>query len=191
LPVDENHPVEPVDVNGINKWAGEWYHILYQRVYGIKTSVLRLTNTYGPGMRVKDARQTFVGIWIRSLIEGIPFKIFGDGEQKRDFNYVGDVVNALMLAATSEAAVGKIYNLGSREIVSLNELAKMLVDVARKGSYEKIPFPADRKAIDIGDYYSNYDLISKELGWSPKVNLKDGLTATMEYFQNNHRYYWD
>lgn len=189
LPVDESHPIEPVDVNGINKWAGEWYHILYQRVYGIPCTVLRLTNTYGPGMRIKDARQTFVGVWIRSLIEGVPFKIFGDGQQKRDFNYVDDVVDAMILAASQDAGIGKIYNLGSGEVVSLNQLAASLVAVAKSGSFENIPFPADRKAIDIGDYYSNHDLITADLGWRPKVGLLAGLAETVDYYNRFSRSY--
>jgi dTDP-glucose 4,6-dehydratase/UDP-glucose 4-epimerase len=190
LPVDEDHSIEPVDVNGINKWAGEWYHILYQRVYGIPCTVLRLTNTYGPGMRVKDARQTFVGIWIKNVLEGVPFKIFGDGEQKRDFNYVDDVVDAMLLSATKDKAIGKIYNLGSTEVVSLNHLAEILVSVSKSGRFEKIPFPADRKAIDIGDYYSNFSLIASELGWSPKVSLSAGLTKTIEYYRKHGAHYW-
>ncbi len=191
LPVDEKHPIEPVDVNGINKWAGEWYHILYQRVYGVPCSVLRLTNTYGPGMRVKDARQTFVGIWIKSIIEGQPFKIYGDGEQRRDFNYVDDVVDALILAATRDEAIGKIYNLGCKEVVSLNQLAKILVSAAKSGKYENIPFPSDRKAIDIGDYFSNYDLISSELGWAPQIDLATGLGKTLDYYRQNSKFYWE
>ena len=190
LPVDERHPIEPVDVNGINKWAGEWYHILYQRVYGIPCTVLRLTNTYGPGMRVKDARQTFVGIWIKSIIEGVPFQIFGDGEQKRDFNYVDDVVDAMILAATRDAAIGKIYNLGSREVVSLNQLAETLVSAAGTGRFDKIPFPPDRKAIDIGDYYSNHDLITSELGWQPRIGLASGLDTTVRYYADLRSHYW-
>src|SRR5574340_1260682 len=97
LPVDERHLLHPTDVNGINKMAGEWYHILYNNVYGIRAVSLRLTNTYGPRMRVKDARQTFLGIWLRRLIEGQPFEIWGDGNQIRDFNYVDDVVDAILL----------------------------------------------------------------------------------------------
>jgi UDP-glucose 4-epimerase len=190
LPVDEKHPIEPVDVNGINKWAGEWYHILYQRVYGIPCTVLRLINTYGPGMRVKDARQTFVGIWIKSIVEGEPFMIFGDGEQKRDFNFVDDAVDAFLLCATEDLAVGKIYNLGSQEIVSLSELAETLVSAAQCGSYEKIPFPPERKAIDVGDFYSSFDLICSELGWYPKVGLHDGLTRTVDYYREFSEFYW-
>jgi dTDP-glucose 4,6-dehydratase/UDP-glucose 4-epimerase len=191
LPVDENHHIEPVDVNGINKWAGEWYHILYQRVYGIPCTVLRLVNTYGPCMRVKDARQTFVGIWIKSVIEGIPFQIFGDGEQKRDFNYVDDVVDAFILSATREEAIGKIYNLGSKEVVSLNTLAEILVKVSKTGSFTKTPFPPDRRAIDIGDFYSNYDRISSELNWNPKIELQTGLIHTVDYYRRFSRFYWD
>src|SRR4030066_1222008 len=117
LPVDEKHPIIPVDVNGINKLAGEWYHLLYNNVYGVRACALRLTNTYGPGMRVKDARQTFLGIWVRLLIEGKPIKVFGDGMQLRDFNYVDDCVEALLLAGTSDSANGKVFNLGSTEVV--------------------------------------------------------------------------
>lgn len=191
LPVDELHPTRPVDVNGINKLAGEWYHILYNNVYGIRACALRLTNTYGPAMRVKDARQTFLGIWVRSLIEGKPIKVFGDGKQLRDFNYVDDCVYALLLAGASDVANGKIYNLGSHEVINLGDLAKMMVELGYGGAYELVPFPADRKAIDIGDYYSDFGLISKELGWEPKIDLKEGLKRTMEYYSANSRHYWD
>ena len=191
LPVDERHPVRPVDVNGINKLAGEWYHLLYNNVYGIRACALRLTNTYGPGMRVKDARQTFLGIWVRLLLEGKPFKIFGDGLQLRDFNYVDDCVEALLLAGASDVANGKIYNLGSTEVVGLKVLAEMMVDLGYGGAFELIPFPSERKAIDIGDYYSDFGLITKELGWQPKVGLREGLQRTMAYYQAHHRHYWD
>lgn len=191
LPVDEKHPIRPVDVNGINKLAGEWYHLLYNNVYGIRACALRLTNTYGPGMRVKDARQTFLGIWVRLLIEGKPIKVFGDGLQLRDFNYVDDCVEALLLAGSSDAANGKVYNLGSTEVIGLKDLAKMMVGLGYGGSYELIPFPPERKAIDIGDYYSDFSLIAKELGWQPKFGLREGLQRSLTYYQANHHYYWD
>lgn len=190
LPVDEKHPVRPVDVNGINKLAGEWYHLLYNNVYGLRACALRLTNTYGPGMRVKDARQTFLGIWVRLLIEGKPIKVFGDGLQLRDFNFVDDCVNALLLAGTSDAANGKVFNLGSPEVVNLTTLAKMMVDFCPGSSYELVPFPSERKAIDIGDYYSDFSLIARELGWQPKIGLQQGLQRTMAYYQQHHLHYW-
>jgi UDP-glucose 4-epimerase len=191
LPVDEKHPINPVDVNGINKLAGEWYHLLYNDVYGIRACALRLTNTYGPGMRVKDARQTFLGVWIRRLIEKEPIQIFGNGEQRRDFNFVSDVVDALLLAAANKNSEGQVFNLGDRSHVSLKELAELLVRVNGEGRYQLIPFPEDRKAIDIGDYYSDFDKIENALSWSPRITLEDGLKATLEYYRKNHTQYWD
>ena len=191
LPVDEKHPIRPVDVNGINKLAGEWYHLLYNNVYGIRTCALRLTNTYGPGMRVKDARQTFLGIWIRLLLEGKPIKVFGDGKQLRDFNFVDDCVEALLLAGASDQANGKIYNLGCSEVIGLKDLAKMMVNLGYGGSFDLAPFPSERKTIDIGDYYSDFSLITKELGWVPKIDLKDGLKLTLNYYSTHSSHYWD
>jgi UDP-glucose 4-epimerase len=191
LPVDEKHPIRPVDVNGINKLAGEWYHILYNNVYGIKACALRLTNTYGPGMRVKDARQTFLGIWVRNLVEGKPVLVFGDGEQLRDFNYVDDVVDAMLLAALSDKANGEIFNLGSNEIINLKSLAAMMGDMHPGGKYEIVPFPPERKAIDIGDYYSDFSKINGVLGWEPKVSLRDGLRKSLDYYLMHHAHYWE
>lgn len=190
LPVDEKHPVRPVDVNGINKLAGEWYHLLYNNVYGIRGCALRLTNTYGPGMRVKDARQTFLGIWLRQLLEGEPIKVFGDGSQLRDFNYVDDCVDALLLAGVSDVANGKVYNLGSRQVISLKQLAETLVKLRPDSRYEIVPFPPERKAIDIGDYYGDFSLIEKELGWQPKVSLEEGLRLSVDYYELYAAHYW-
>lgn len=191
LPVDEKHPIKPVDVNGINKLAGEWYHLLYNNVYGIRACALRLTNTYGPGMRVKDARQTFLGIWVRGLLEGNTIKVFGDGLQLRDFNYVDDCVEALLLAGAKNVANGKVYNLGSKEVIGLKDLAEMIIDLGYGGDFELVPFPPERKVIDIGDYYSDFSLISKELGWAPKINLREGLTRTIKYYNDRKQHYWE
>jgi dTDP-glucose 4,6-dehydratase/UDP-glucose 4-epimerase len=191
LPVDEKHPVRPVDVNGINKLAGEWYHLLYCEVYGIKAVALRLTNTYGPGMRVKDARQTFLGIWLRNLLEGAPIKVFGDGTQRRDFNFVDDVVAAMLVAVSHPKALGQVYNLGSPEVINLKDLAALLVRIHGTGSYEITPFPPERKAIDIGDYYSDFRKIDAELGWRPEVPLEDGLRRTLAFYTRHGAYYWE
>ena len=191
LPVDEKHPIRPVDVNGINKLAGEQYHILYSQVYGIRAAVLRLTNTYGPGMRVKDARQTFLGIWVRQVLEGQPITVFGDGLQRRDFNYVDDCVDALLLAASHDAAVGQVFNIGSEEVATLAGLAELMVGVAGKGSVKQVPFPPERKAIDIGDYSTDYRHIQRELGWAPKVSLRAGIEQTLEYYSKHIRHYID
>ncbi len=184
LPVNEKHPLSPVDVNGVNKLAGEWYHLLYNNVYGIKTCVLRLTNTIGPRMRVKDARQTFLGIWVRLLVEGKSFEVW-DGDQLRDFTYVDDAVDAFLMTAASNNTNGGIFNLGGENAISLKKLAELLVDVNNGGKYILKEFPSDRKRIDIGDYYSDYNLISSAIGWKPKVSLKAALKLTLDYYRTN------
>ena len=190
LPVDEEHPIDPVDVNGVNKVAGEWYHIVYHRAYGLRTTSLRLTNTYGPRMRVVDARQTFLGIWLRRLIDGDEILVYGDGSQRRDFNYVDDAVEALMVVAAADASIGQIYNLGGGEVVSLRALAELLVDLNGGGRYRLVPFPDEQKAIDIGDYYGTYAKLEAALGWQPRVALRDGLARTLEYYRQHHAQYW-
>jgi UDP-glucose 4-epimerase len=190
LPVDERHLLRPVDVNGINKMAGEWYHILYNNVYGIRACVLRLTNTIGPRMRVKDARQTFLGIWVKKLLDGEPIQVFGDGTQIRDFNYVDDVVEAMLLAGLSTAADGQSFNLGSDETINLRDLAALLVELNGAGTYEIVPFPPERKAIDIGDYYADYRLIQGRLGWRPRVSLREGLQRILAFYREERAYYW-
>ncbi|MGD0877086.1 MAG: NAD-dependent epimerase/dehydratase family protein [Anaerolineales bacterium] len=188
LPVDEKLILRPTDVNGINKMAGEWYHILYNNVYGIRASALRLTNTYGPRMRVKDTRQTFLGVWIRLLLEDKPFEVWG-GEQLRDFTYVEDAVEAFLLAATSEKANGQVYNLGGCEVINLQELAELSVKVNGSGEFQVRDFPAERKRIDIGDYYADDRSIRNMLGWTPQVNLEDGLVRTLEYYRRHLDHY--
>jgi len=184
LPVDEAHPVRPVDVNGINKMAGERYHILYNNIYGIRACALRLTNTYGPRMRIKDARQTFLGVWIRRLVEGQTFDVWG-GEQLRDFTYIDDAVSALLVAAARDDANGRVFNLGGFRYLSLKELADLVVKVNGAGEYAIRSFPADRKQIDIGDYYANFSSIKETLGWEPRVCEEEGLAATLEFYHQH------
>lgn len=188
LPVDENHPLRPVDVNGINKMAGEWYHILYNNVYGVRACALRLTNTYGPRMRIKDARQTFLGIWLRLLLEGQPFEVW-EGGQLRDFTFVDDAVEALLLAAANESTNGQVFNLGGQRVVRLRELAELLVKVSGGGQFALHSFPAERKRIDIGDYYSDFQRIRSTLGWEASVGLEEGLAKTLAFYREHLKHY--
>jgi len=188
LPVDEKHPLRPVDVNGINKMAGEWYHILYNNVYDIRASVLRLTNTIGPRMRVRDSRQTFLGIWLKAVIADTPFEVWG-GDQLRDFTFVEDAVDALLLAAASEDANGQIYNLGGDCVITLRDLAETLVKANGGGCYSVREFPPDRKRIDIGDYYADYSLIENSLGWKPRVPLQEALRLTLKFYRKDFSHY--
>jgi UDP-glucose 4-epimerase len=188
LPIDEKHLLRPVDVNGINKMAGEWYHILYNNVYGIRACALRLTNTYGPRMRVKDARQTFLGIWIRLIVEGKPFEVW-EGQQRRDFTYVDDAVQALLMAAARDEVNGQVFNLGGDSVISLKDLADLLVEVNAGGGYAVKVFPANRKGIDIGDYYADFSRIHSVLGWKPEVPLREGLARTLAFYRANLEHY--
>ena len=189
LPVNEKHPLHPVDVNGINKIAGEQYHILYNEVYGIASSVLRLTNTYGPRMRIKDSRQTFLGIWIRNLLQGKAIQVFGDGKQRRDYNYVEDVVDAIILAAISDSTAGKAFNLGAPDPLSLEETAKVMCNQIEDAHYEMIAFPEDRKAIDVGDFICDYSAFSKSFNWNPKVSFNMGIAKSINFFRKQLEYY--
>jgi UDP-glucose 4-epimerase len=191
LPVDERHLVHPTDVNGINKMAGEWYHIVYNNVYGVRAASLRLTNTFGPRIRVRDARQTFLGLWIRLLIEGRELAIYGDGRQVRDFNYVDDVVEALLQVAVDDEANGQVYNLGGDEPINLLHLAQLMIEIAGKGSCQLVPWPANRKRIDIGDYYGDYRKIRSKLGWCPRISLEEGLSRTFRYYEAHREHYWE
>jgi len=182
LPVNETHPLNPVDINGINKMAAEKYHLLYSDVYGIRATALRLTNTVGPRMRIKDARQTFVGLWVRRLLEQKPIEVWG-GKQLRDFTDVEDAVDALLLVAASASAKGQVYNLGGSEVIELAGLAKLMVEINGQGEYTVCDFPADRRPIDIGDYYADFSKIRSELGWTPQRTLRQTIESLLAYYR--------
>lgn len=189
LPVNEEHPIRPPDVNGINKLAGESYHLLYHQVYGLSASVLRLTNTYGPGMRIKDARQTFLGVWVRRLLEGQPIEVFGDGLQLRDFNYVDDCVDALLLVGQLPQLGGQVFNLGGHEPIGLKALAERMIAIAGSGELKLLPFPPERKAIDIGDFYGDFSRLKHASGWHPQVDLDEGIRRTIDYYRRAAPFY--
>jgi UDP-glucose 4-epimerase len=189
LPVDEQHPMQPTDVNGINNMAGEWYHILYYRVYGIRATSLRLTNTYGPRHQMRHSRQGIINWFIRLAIEGRTINLYGDGAQVRDTNYVDDVVDAFLLAGASDAADGEVFNLGG-EPVSLADLVERIVRIAGTGERCFVPFPEDAKRIEIGDYIADWRKIARVLGWRPRVSLDEGLERTIAYYRTYREHYW-
>ena len=188
LPVDENHPINPVDINGINKLSAELYHRLYHQVYGLSTCVLRLTNTIGPRMRILDARQTFLGVWIRRLLDRQPIEVWG-GDQLRDFNDVEDVVDALLLAGADASLPPDPYNLGSSETISLRELAELMIDLNGGGELVIRPFPEERRKIDIGDYYSSYSRFQQATGWSPQHTLCQTVERTLSFYRRHSAHY--
>jgi UDP-glucose 4-epimerase len=189
LPVDEAHLLNPTDVNGINKISGEMYHLVYHSVYGIRASSLRLTNTYGPRQLVRHNRQGFIGWFVRQAALGEEILVYGEGTQKRDFNHVDDVVDAFLRAGAGDASDGQVFNLGDEHPVALKDLAELLIEVAGGGSFRLVPFPEDRKRIDIGDFWGDTKKIRATLGWSPTVPLKRGLRETVAYYRTNRAHY--
>ena len=189
LPVDENHPMEPVDVNGINNIAAEWYYRLYHNVHGLCTCSLRLTNVYGPRHQMKHSRQGVLNWFIRQLIDGETVELFGNGSQIRDVNFVSDVVSAFISAADSSKSDGEVFNLGG-DAVSLETFIKSAIKVYGEGNYKTVLFPPERKSIEIGDYIADRTKIKNELGWEPKIDLKLGLKKTFDYYLEYKKYYW-
>jgi nucleoside-diphosphate-sugar epimerase len=183
LPVDENQPVAPPDANGVSKFAGEQYWLLEHRVRGRPVVSLRLTNCYGPRLRIRDARQTFLGIWIRCVLEGRPFEVWG-GSQLRDLTYVDDVTEAFLLAADTPACHGRIFNIGGAPPASLREIAELLVRLAGPPArYVTREFPADRATIDIGSYHADDSAFRAAAGWAPLVSLEDGIGRSLQWFR--------
>lgn len=189
LPVDEKHPMHPTDVNGINNMAGEWYHILYNNVYGIRATSLRLTNTYGPRHQMKHHKQGIINWFVRLALEGKEINIFGDGRQIRDCNYVDDVVEALLLAGASDKTNGEVYNLGGTH-ANLIEIVKTILKIIGNRNFKLIPFPPESKKIEIGDYIADHTKIENALGWEPKIELEEGLKRTIEFYKKHKERYW-
>jgi UDP-glucose 4-epimerase len=191
VPVTEDHPQRPVDVNGINLVAGEAYHLLYNEVYGIRASSLRLTNTYGPHLLMKHDRQGFITSFIRLALEGKPIKVFGDGSQLRDFTYASDAVEAFIAVAATEETSGQALNVGGQEPVSLLRVAELCQEIAgRGGSVETVPWPPERKRIDVGSVYMDHGRLSEATGWRPGVGFEDGLRETIRFYEEHGDHYW-
>jgi len=189
LPVDEKHIQEPTDINGINSIAAEKYHLLYWRIYGIKSVSVRMTNTYGPRHQMKHSKQGVLNWFIRLLMDGEIVELYGDGSQIRDINYVDDVVDALLLCAKSKKSNGQIYNLGG-ESITLREFVEKAIEILDRGKYKLTKFPKDRKSIEIGNYVADIKKIKEDLGWQPKTTIEEGIRKTTDYYKKNQKYYW-
>jgi UDP-glucose 4-epimerase len=191
LPVTEDHLVRPTDVNGINKAAGEYYHLVYNNVFGVRACALRLTNVYGPRQLLRHNRQGFIAWFIRLALEDREIQVFGDGTQIRDFVYVEDAVTAFLLAGQSDSCNGEAFNVGGGEHMAHRDLVKLLVELAGTGRYRFVDWPPDKKAIDIGSFYADSSRFMRAVGWSPGVLLRDGLARTLAYYREHLPHYVD
>jgi UDP-glucose 4-epimerase len=189
LPVTETHLVRPTDVNGINKAAGEYYHLVYNNVFGIRSCSLRLTNVYGPRQLLKHNRQGFIAWFIRRAIEDGEILIYGDGRQIRDFVFVDDAADAFLRAGADDGCNGQVFNVGGLEPISLRDLVDLLLEVARSGRCRLVPWPPDKKAIDIGDFYADSTSIGRTLGWQPVTTLREGLSLTVAFYRTHLQHY--
>jgi UDP-glucose 4-epimerase len=190
VPLVETQLLKPVDVNGVNKMAGEWFHMVYHGAFDMPAVSLRLINTYGPRQLVKHPRQGFVGWFIKQAIDGEEIQLYGDGQQVRGFNYIDDVVDALLIAGVNDKVKGDYFNLGGERAVALEEFVKLLIKATGRGSYRIVPFPPDKKAIDIGSVYSSAAKFNFATGWRARVPIEDGLVRTVEYYQRYRSHYW-
>lgn len=191
LPVDESHLVKPTDINGINKAAGEYYHLVYNNVFGIRACSLRLTNVYGPRQLIRHNRQGFIGWFIRLALEGREIQIYGDGSQMRDFVYVDDVADAFLRAGASDATNGEVFNVGGHEPISHRDLVSLLIATAGSGSVRYVEWPDEKRRIDIGSFYSDSSKFRRVTGWQSTVSLADGLARTLAFYREHFSEYVD
>ena len=185
LPVDETHLVRPTDINGINKVAGEYYHLVYNNVFGVRACSLRLTNIYGPRQLVRHNRQGFIAWFVRLVVEDKEIQIFGDGLQLRDFVYVDDAADAFLRAGATDAVNGQVFNVGGAQPISHLELVTLLIETAGTGSYRLVEWPPDKKVIDIGSFYADSTRFRLTTGWEPATTLRDGLAQTIAYYREH------
>jgi UDP-glucose 4-epimerase len=189
LPVDERHLVRPADINGVNKAAGEYYHLLYNNVFGVRACSLRLTNVYGPRQLIKHNRQGFIGWFIRLAIEDREIQIYGDGSQLRDFVFVDDATDAFLRAGAADTCNGEVFNVGGQEAVSHRDLTAMLIDAAGTGSVRFVEWPEEKKRIDIGSFYSDSTKFAETVGWRPRIALREGLRQTVAFYRQHMPHY--
>ena len=185
LPVDETHLVRPTDINGINKVAGEYYHLVYNNVFGVHACSLRLTNIYGPRQLVRHNRQGFIGWFVRLVVEDQEIQIFGDGLQLRDFVYVDDAADAFLRAGATDTVNGQVFNVGGAQPISHLELVTLLIETAGTGTYRLVEWPAEKKAIDIGSFYADSTRFREATGWTAPTTLRDGLAQTIAYYRQH------
>ena len=189
LPVDEKHPIQPLDFNGIHKYAATAYHQALTNAGKLDAVVLCLSNVYGPRMALNLPAQGFLGGFLRKAMLGQPITVFGEGRQLRDPVYVHDAVDAFLRAGTLKNPPSRLWNVGGGQALPLSALAIAVAAAADSPTPIFQPFPAELKNIDIGSYYSDSARIRTELGWYPRMDFKRGIRRTVEHYRKELAYY--
>ena len=190
LPVDETSPTNPMGMYAITNLTAEKIISMYHQVHGIQGVCLRITNTYGPRHHMKHNRYGVLNWFTRLAMDDETIPIFGDGRILRDFLYIDDLTEALMMCGLDETAYGDIFNIGSGVAISFIDLAEKIVEIAGSGRYEYAPFTVERKALEPGDYWADITKIKSVVGWEPQVSLEEGLRRTIAYYRAYRDHYW-
>lgn len=188
-PVDENHPMNPLSIYGVHKLTGEKYYTAYNRHHKIKTICFRIANPYGPRSQMKHSKYSMINWFIRMAMENQVIKVFGEGLQIRDYIYVDDIADGMIIAAVSKKAYGEIFNIGSGRPTRFIDMVKTVIDTVGSGSYEYVPWPENYEKVETGGYVADITKL-KKLGWKPKIDIKTGIKKTYEYYKKNKRYYF-
>jgi UDP-glucose 4-epimerase len=181
-PADEKHPEFPLDIYSANKSVSEKYALIYANAYNMRTTVIRLSNVYGPRASIHSPEFTFNNYFIGLALQGRAISVFGEGRQKRNVVYVEDVVDALILAASSVDSDGETFFAVGDEHFSLAQIAELTVKIIGKGSVSFVDWPRERKSTEVGDAVLSNQKIRQRLGWAPKVDLQSGLSRTRDYY---------
>lgn len=178
LPVTEQHPQRPTSIYGVHKLLGEHYHRLYYETYGIPTTVVRISNPYGPAQERCDGGFGVVGTFLRQAADGLPIRLYGGGGQLRDYLYVDDLMRLVELVVTTPDARGGVFNASGPGPVSLREMAETVVATVGRGSVTTAPWPSAEAGVETGDYVGDGSKAAAVLGWVPEITLREGLTRT-------------
>ena len=183
LPVGEDHPTEPTSVYGIHKLTAEKYYLLYNRIYGMQSTVLRLTNPFGPYQNINGRNFGVVNQFMARSVAGIPIQIFGDGTQLRDYLYIDDAIRAMLLAGIATAAAGEVFNVGSGQGISLAEMAELIAKISGKGKVVHVPWPTEYANVETGSFVADIQKIECVLGWLPETDMEQALSISLEHYR--------